>query len=299
MTPPSADSATDGRAAAAPVPSIKELRERTQIVKTESDRRWSYLVFRKVSIYITWVLVHTRITANQVTVISLLAAAGGLVFLGAGPRWAFGVGLGLLLAYHLLDRVDGEVARYRGVTSIHGIYLDNVGHHITTAGILIAAGYSLRNEVESPTELLLLVAIAGLASSLARVAKHAAFQLHSQYVYEDPSLAADLPETDGPLTRSAIRKSRSTGDDGGTAVHMTLLGFVAGQVLAWTQFPATVALLLGAWIIDGLRGGTSVISWMLVIVCAFQIAAYVAAEAANLAQNLASEARRLWERDRD
>ena len=295
MTRPTADSAAGERLDAG-LPSIAELRTITQTAKTESDQRWSYLLFRRVSIYITWCLLHTRITANQATVLSLLTAFAGLGVLGIGARWSWAVGLALLMAYHLLDRVDGEIARYRGVTSIHGIYLDNVGHHITAAGVLIAAGYALRGEVASPTSLLLLAAAGGVASSLARVAKHAAFQLHTQYVFDDPSLASNLPEATGPLTRSAIRETRVTNNGRGAGLKTGAIGLVAGFILTWTQFPATVALLFAAWLVDVARGGTTVATWTLIVVCALQIAAYAAAEVANLSQNLASETRRLWRR---
>lgn len=296
MTRHSADS-TASEGADAGLPPIAELRTITQTTKTKSDRRWSYLVFRRLSIYITWCLLHTKITANQVTVLSLFTALAGLGVLGLGPRWAVAVGLALLMTYHLLDRVDGEVARYRGVTSIHGIYLDNVGHHITAAGVLISAGYSLRDDVGSPTSLLLLAAVGGVASSLARVAKHAAFQLHTQYVMEDPTLASKLPEANGPLTRSAIRESRAADSGQKPGFAGSAISLVAGLILTWTQFPATIALLFVAWAVDAARGGTTVSTWALIVVCGLQIAAYVAAEVANLSQNLASEARRLWQRD--
>ena len=59
------------------VPSLAELRPIAQGAKTSGDRRWTYRAFRRVSIYVTWLLLHTGVTPNQVTVASLITAAAG------------------------------------------------------------------------------------------------------------------------------------------------------------------------------------------------------------------------------
>ena len=52
---------------------------------------------------------------------------GGAILLATPPAWLALGGAALLLAYHLLDKVDGDVARYRGTFSIVGVYMDESG----------------------------------------------------------------------------------------------------------------------------------------------------------------------------
>ena len=85
-----------------------------------------------------------------------------------------------LLVYHLLDRVDGEIARVREMYSLHGIYLDNAGHYLTGAGVILATTFRLSLEVAQPRMLWLLGVLAALAAAMARAEKHAAFQLFSR-----------------------------------------------------------------------------------------------------------------------
>jgi phosphatidylglycerophosphate synthase len=83
---------------------------------------------RTVSIYATWLLLHTKITADEVTVASIiLGLLGALCLAAVGLGWGI-VGVGLLYLSFLLDQVDGEVARYRGKGTLRGVYLDELRH---------------------------------------------------------------------------------------------------------------------------------------------------------------------------
>jgi phosphatidylglycerophosphate synthase len=107
------------------VESIEKLREICQAPVIEEGRRW-YInnVVRKVSIYITSLLIPTHITANQVTLLGgLVGAVAGLCFV-FGYYWHSVVGALLLQLWLVVDCVDGEVARYRRSSSITGVYLD-------------------------------------------------------------------------------------------------------------------------------------------------------------------------------
>lgn len=274
------------------IPSIAELRE-NQRVKTQHDQRWSYLVFRRISIYLSWLLLHTGVSANQVTVISIVMGVAGLVFLGVGATWATALGLALLLGYHLLDRVDGEIARQRKVFSLRGVYLDNVGHHLTIAGVLIASGYALRDAVDRPTDLMLVAALGGTASGLTRVAKHAPFQLYAQYVRIQPNLLDGIEETTGPLTRASVKEARGTE----TPPPRGLVSRLVGVVLSWTQFPATLLILAVGLIVAESSDDADAQVVALVGLCAFHGATFIAMEIANLTQNLTHETRRLADRD--
>ncbi len=219
------------------VPSVADLRPIAQGSKTQSDRRWTYRSFRHISIYVTWVLLHTTVTPNQVTVASLTVAAGGLVLVGAPAAGAAIGGCALLLIYHILDRVDGEVARYRETYSLYGIYLDNAGHYLTGAGLLIAASFRLAPFSAEPSTIWLIGSIGAIAAVLTRVEKHAAFQLFSQYLLENPGLLETVRHETGFLTREATRADRSEmGGEG--RQRRKVVSLVRDITLTATTFPS-------------------------------------------------------------
>jgi phosphatidylglycerophosphate synthase len=88
-----------------------------------SDQPWLFLQIRKMSIYVTWALLHTPLTPNG---ISLLALGLGVI---ASVALAIGqliVGLILIQVTIILDFSDGEVSRYRNLRSKEGSYLDKI-----------------------------------------------------------------------------------------------------------------------------------------------------------------------------
>jgi len=273
------------------VPPIAELRRAAQGSKVAADKRWWYVLFRRISIYLTWALLHTRVTPNHVTIASLIVASIGLVMVGATNPWPAFIGYLLLLLYHLLDRVDGEIARIRSTYSLYGIYLDNAGHYVTGAGVFVATTYRLTAGAGQPRMLWLIGVIAGFAAVMARVEKHAAFHLFSQYVIERPSLARDLESSQhGALTRSAVRSSRSAD---AKPSRRSLVAAARDMALALTSFPSVASILLLGTLAEIVSGGTSVAFWALIAIALVQIGTYVALEAAMLTQGLASESLRL------
>lgn len=71
------------------------------------------VLYRRVSIYLTWIILHTRMTANQVTVLEVMVSSGGsLFFLFKDPLY-WVLGFLVLQVSIILDCTDGEVARYR------------------------------------------------------------------------------------------------------------------------------------------------------------------------------------------
>lgn len=270
------------------VPSVADLRPVAQGAKTEADRRWTYRAFRAVSIYLTWALLHTRVTPNQVTVFSLLVAGIGLVLV-ALPTTALAVtGCVLLLVYHLLDRVDGEVARYRKHYSLLGVYLDNAGHYITGGGLLIAASFRLADSATDPRIVWLIGSVGAMAAIMSRIEKHASYHLFAQYVMKSPDLVDTVTQGSGPLTKQALEEIRGQEDGAGPS----FLSVIGDVILTLTWFPITVVMLFGGFVADaaGLEGAALV---MLYVVAGLQIVGYLGVEFANLSGNLGSETSRL------
>ncbi|RIK16434.1 MAG: transferase [Acidobacteria bacterium] len=125
-------------------PSLAELRSVSQpsdVLARGSAEHWTGdLYLRRISPYLTRLLLPTSLTANGVTVLMMLAgwaAAAALVVPGV-----WGALLGALLAQlqMLLDCSDGEVARWKGLSGPSGIFLDKVGHYTVEGLMALALG---------------------------------------------------------------------------------------------------------------------------------------------------------------
>jgi len=126
------------------MPTIAELRAATQpdsIFARNSGEHWAgKLYMRRVSPHLTRLLLRTPLTPNGVTWLMIadgLAAAALLSVEGLLP--AIGVVV-LIQLQLLLDCSDGELARWRGVSSPAGIFLDRLAHNVTEAALPIALG---------------------------------------------------------------------------------------------------------------------------------------------------------------
>lgn len=127
-----------------PPSSIAQLREVTQPpevrLRANAEHWTASLYLRRLSPYLTWLLVRTPITANGVTAVMILtgwATAAALLIPGV-PGAALALLLGQLQM--LVDCCDGEVARWRDERSPAGVFLDKVGHYTTEALIPVALG---------------------------------------------------------------------------------------------------------------------------------------------------------------
>lgn len=101
---------------------------------------------RRLSIRLTWVLLHTGWSANQVTVLAIAVGMAGALLLGWSDFWPLVAGIALLQLSFVLDYSDGEIARYRALeqgtsTGAGGAYLDWIGHYYVPATALGALVY--------------------------------------------------------------------------------------------------------------------------------------------------------------
>ncbi|WP_418909145.1 CDP-alcohol phosphatidyltransferase family protein [Glutamicibacter endophyticus] len=134
-------------------PTLEQLRAICQPPEVRSRRNaehWTAeLYLRHISIYLTAILVRTRISANGVTGLMILSGWCMSVALLIPGIWGplLAVVLSQLQLY--FDCSDGEVARWRGTQSPKGIFIDMVGHHTTEALIPIALGYRVFRELSA------------------------------------------------------------------------------------------------------------------------------------------------------
>jgi phosphatidylglycerophosphate synthase len=125
-------------------PTIAELRAVTQppsVTGRRNSEHWTGDLYqRRLSPYLTRVLLGTAITANGVTVLMIVtgAAAGAALLIPGLLGAVLAAVLGQLQM--LWDCCDGEVARWRQTFSPVGFFLDKLGHTVAEAGICLALG---------------------------------------------------------------------------------------------------------------------------------------------------------------
>jgi len=124
--------------------SIAELRRVAQPdevrARANAEHWTASLYLRDVSPYLTWVLLKTRVSANQVTGLMILVGWSVAAALLIPGIWGAALALVLGQLQMLVDCCDGEVARWRGTRSPAGVFLDKVGHYTTEGLIPIALG---------------------------------------------------------------------------------------------------------------------------------------------------------------
>ena len=105
---------------------------------------------RRISPYLTRILLRTSISANGVTWLMIIVGASiGPSLLIQG--WV-GIALALFLSQlqMLIDCCDGEVARWRDTKSPMGIFLDKLGHYLAESLIPICFGLRLADWPNQP-----------------------------------------------------------------------------------------------------------------------------------------------------
>jgi phosphatidylglycerophosphate synthase len=130
-------------------PTIAQIREISQPIsvtgRSTSEHWIADLYQRRISPYLTRILLRTPITANGVTWLMILVGAsiGPSLLI---PGWQ-GIAVALLLSHlqMLIDCCDGEVARWRETKSPMGIFLDKLGHYLAEGLIPICFGLRLAN----------------------------------------------------------------------------------------------------------------------------------------------------------
>lgn len=98
-------------------------------------------VNRPVSLRISRLLLHTRVTPNQVSMFAAVVGLVGVVALLLPGRWPAVLGALLLQANSIIDGIDGELARIRCRQSEFGAFLDSVLDETLNTALLAATGY--------------------------------------------------------------------------------------------------------------------------------------------------------------
>ena len=111
----------------------------------EATNRW---FIHPISRRVVDVLAKTPITPNQVSVASVFMAAGGALCYArmAWPASAI-AGLVLMIAWHVLDGADGDLARRTGRASAIGELVDGICDHVSQGCLYIALAWMAQAQI--------------------------------------------------------------------------------------------------------------------------------------------------------
>lgn len=117
---------------------ISELRAVTQNIEEPP----TYRLPRLLSIYLTHLLLPTRVTPNAVTFFQWFLLVAAALFFAATRSWSNVVGAILIFLSYIIDCVDGELARGRGTSSKIGSQLEQMVHWTGGGLLLLGATYA-------------------------------------------------------------------------------------------------------------------------------------------------------------
>ncbi|HLD06872.1 MAG TPA: CDP-alcohol phosphatidyltransferase family protein [Candidatus Nanoarchaeia archaeon] len=119
--------------------SLQELR---QVTMKKGRKPWLYWLFhRRVALYFAWLFLHTPITANQVTLLSVFAGLVAAALFGSGEYRLAVIAAVMYQLHYILDSVDGQMARYtKSDQNPVGLYYDRLGSYFVESMVYLGIG---------------------------------------------------------------------------------------------------------------------------------------------------------------
>ena len=190
-------------------PTIAEIREISQPVsvtgRSNAEHWVADLYLRRISPYLTRILLKTPITANGVTYLMIIT--GISVGFALQIKGATGLAIAFFLSQlqMLWDCCDGEIARWRESQSPKGVFLDRLGHYLTEGFIPIALAWRLTSSPVTDYKLLFLAALLSITIILNKAFNDA---VHVSRAYAGLPKLADAKEVGEPENQ-LIRLARA------------------------------------------------------------------------------------------
>lgn len=164
--------------------------------KTKDDEWWSSFVTSPLAIFANYRAVDLPwVTPNRITAASFLVAAlASLAVVIGGTGWFIAAAV-LIQVSHVLDCMDGQMARYRQVSSAVGSYYDRLTDQVQVTLWFAAAGYAAYAQSLSVVPVFL--ALIGIAFyGLRGYVKYVAIQIETARDPEYPTAMARLKRID-------------------------------------------------------------------------------------------------------
>lgn len=222
------------------------------LVKSAEDSPVSKYIYRPLSRPLTVLLLHTPITANQVSYIVGLIGIGGCLITAWPSQNALIWGAALVFISGIIDGCDGEISRMKLTSSPFGAWLDTVIDEITQVCYFVAIGLHTYHHHSEPW---VAGSIAlGLVCFLSTIYAIYYFSIvvikkgGSQYYVGDLELVDD---TDGPALRPRIKVSTAppwAKAIGQVVLYMIRRDFINLGALALAFFDLYVVIYGGIWL---------------------------------------------------
>lgn len=222
------------------MPKVHDIQQVCQAGK-DRDPGW-YKIHRKLSIHITALLADTPITLNQVSLLMMAMAATGAALLTSHLLWVNALAGACLYLSFLLDKVDGEIARYRGLQSPIGILLDRFHHRLFEPLVFLALGWREYQATHSTVPLFAALATM-LAANIVEEVQHLPAYIAAKHARETRAWPA-----------SEVRP----------AAWLRGLAAVMRSLKTFRMFITVVPLALGAILAAAILD-LPVITWLLVV----------------------------------
>lgn len=139
---------------------IKKIKQQNK--QHEFQSLFRMLVYRHFSVPLTSVLVRTNISPNMITTFSLILAFVSTFFYYKADYASLVIGAIILNVSLILDHVDGEVARYKKISSSFGAWWDGVCDKVSEYVVFLSLTLGLYFKTINPG--ILILGLFGLAN---------------------------------------------------------------------------------------------------------------------------------------
>ena len=141
---------------------MNEKLQRLWATKNKNDEWWSSFVTSPLAIAANFFVVDCKfLTPNLITLFSFIAALTAAALIIVGGQLNFYLAAALIHVSHILDCMDGQMARYRGTSSRSGAFFDKITDQAQVILWFGAIGYSAY--VQSENIVPVFLAFAGVA----------------------------------------------------------------------------------------------------------------------------------------
>lgn len=119
---------------------MKDIRDSYPKYKAVKEPVWGRIFVRRVSFYLTYPFINSKISADDVSILSCFVAIIGSFLLCINHPYAIWAGIIVLNFWSVLDCVDGNIARCKNESSLAGEFFDAVGGYTISAFSMIGFG---------------------------------------------------------------------------------------------------------------------------------------------------------------
>ena len=111
--------------------------------KNKNDEWWSSFITAPMAILFNYLIIDIKtITPNKITLLSFIIAIVSVIFIVIGGTISFIFAAILIHLSHVLDCMDGQMARYRKTSSRAGAFFDRITDQIQVSLWFAALGYA-------------------------------------------------------------------------------------------------------------------------------------------------------------